>query len=61
MGIMTTRFANTEYEMDDRMKRLKGSVEHKMIKFADQIIKEFQHLNKLSYDKILYTVGYTDK
>ena len=41
MGIMTTRFANTEYEMDDRMKRLKGSVEHKMIKFADQIIKEF--------------------
>ena len=61
VGKMMTHFGDSTYELDDKIKTLKVTSEHKLIRFADIIIKEFKYLSKLHEDKILYTVGYHDK
>lgn len=33
----------------------------KMFKFCNVIIREFQYMNKLQEDKILFKVGYNDR
>ena len=44
---MMTRFGDTAYEIEDKVRSLKDNNEHKLIRFADIIIKEFKYLCKL--------------
>ena len=47
VATMMTRFGDTAYEIEDKVRRLKDNNEHKLIRFADIIIKEFKYLCKL--------------
>ena len=61
VATMMTRFGDTAYEIEDKVRSLKDNNEHKLIRFADIIIKEFKYLCKLQREDILFTVGYHDK